>query len=190
MMEKKGEGVRDPGPSISRNALVRIIQVLLGSVTVVSIVARVLKVGLSGVVLETVLHFRQLAGYIFAGIPRLIFDLDIPPIVSDLWSLSFIGAGGLLWTRLQLEGEAGKRAGGNFGRAAFVIAIGLSMMGLIYFLLALVAAPYVASVRIYNFVSRSQFRLSGTTDAIYEGTALWVVPSVVGALLLILLDGK
>jgi hypothetical protein len=75
----------------------RVLGIVIGALSVVSLVQRFLDVGLAGVLADCVDFYREVSTVVL-GAPARLFGWSPPRPLVDVWALSFVGAGGYVRT--------------------------------------------------------------------------------------------
>lgn len=137
MPNKIGDGVKET---------IRVLTILVGMMSVVSFAQRVFDIGVIAVAKDAIEYYRDIANLIFAA-PMALLGINVPPALSDAWTLSFVGASAYARTPKIERSRFFRRRPGLTGlkywKVWLLFLFGISGIGLFILLSAISPSTYV-----------------------------------------------
>lgn len=70
---------------------IRVLSLLVAMISVISFAQRLFDVGMIAVAKDVIGYYREIANLVFA-VPMELLGIKVPPALTDVWTLSFVGA--------------------------------------------------------------------------------------------------
>jgi hypothetical protein len=129
--------------------VLRVLSLVFASISLISLLQHVTDVGLVSVFLDLVTYYRNASQQLFS-VFEIIFSINIPQAIKDLWLLSFIGAGAYIKTpgiensRLLRNFEISQE--NKYWKPIFFLSMGSSFIGAGILLSAFMPLTYTDSM--------------------------------------------
>lgn len=124
----------------------RVLTILVGVISVVSFAQRLFDIGVVATARDAIEYYRAIAHLIFSA-PMELLGIRVPPAVTDVWALSFVGASAYARTPKIEQSRFFRRHPGLTGRKYWKVWLlflfGITGIGLFVLLGAISPITYV-----------------------------------------------
>ena len=124
----------------------RALTLIVGIISVISFGQRLFDVGVVAIAKDVIEYYREIAKLIFA-VPMELVAVKVPPALTDLWALSFVGASAYVRTprieKSRFFRKYPRLSRVRYWKAWLLVLFGLSGVGLIVLLGSITPSTYI-----------------------------------------------